>query len=256
MCTFVILRRPDHGQWPVLIAANRDELAGRPSLAPGRHWKDRDDIVAGFDKTAGGSWLGLNDHGVVAAILNRRGTLGPEPGKRSRGELVLDALDHADASAAADALGDIDPNAYRPFNLIVADAMDALWLRHGNDGAIRTQAIPAGLSMITAGELNDVSSPRLRRYRPLFQTASVPRPEQNDWSSWQLLMGSGASESGDPVDAMCIRTNGDYGTRSASMIALPPFADQQAIWLFADGPPDVVGFSDVSLQNGAKLTAS
>ena len=86
--------------------------------------------MAGLDVQAGGSWLGINDHGVVAGVLNRAGTLGPAAGKRSRGELVLEALDHADAAAAAQALGDLDPDAYRPFNLVIADDRDAFWLRH------------------------------------------------------------------------------------------------------------------------------
>ena len=76
MCTLVLLRRPGH-PWPLLLAANRDEMVDRPWAPPGRHWPDRPEVVAGLDRTAGGSWLGLNDHGVVAAILNRRGSLGP-----------------------------------------------------------------------------------------------------------------------------------------------------------------------------------
>jgi uncharacterized protein with NRDE domain len=61
-------------------------------------------LVAGLDVLAGGSWLGINDWGLVAAVLNRHGSLGPEANRRSRGELVLEALDHADAVAAAEAL--------------------------------------------------------------------------------------------------------------------------------------------------------
>src|SRR5437764_973522 len=97
MCTLVILRRPDH-DWPVVIGANRDEMIDRPALPPGRHWPDRPEVTAGKDLLAGGSWLGLNDWGVAAAVLNRHGSLGPAPGQRSRGELVLEALDHADAA--------------------------------------------------------------------------------------------------------------------------------------------------------------
>ena len=110
MCTLVILRRPEHA-WPVVIGANRDEMIGRPAMPPGRHWPDRMEVVAGLDLHAGGSWLGVNDWGVVAAVLNRRGSLGPEAGLRSRGELVLEALDHADAVAAAAALTHLDPAA-------------------------------------------------------------------------------------------------------------------------------------------------
>ena len=52
MCSVVILRRPE-STWPVIFAANRDEMNDRPWLAPGRHWPDRPETVAGFDKLAG-----------------------------------------------------------------------------------------------------------------------------------------------------------------------------------------------------------
>src|ERR1700743_257195 len=107
MCTIVILNRPDHA-WPILIAATRDERLDRPWLFSAAHWAGPPDIMAGQDELAGGSWLGMNATGVVAAVLNREGTLGPEAGKRSRGELVLDALDYADALDAAEAPSALD----------------------------------------------------------------------------------------------------------------------------------------------------
>src|SRR5665213_2602959 len=147
---------------------------------PARHWPDRPEIVAGMDELAGGSWLGLNDFGVVAGILNRFGSLGPAPGQRSRGELVLEALDHADALTAGEALAEIEPKAYRTFNLIIADNRDAVWLRHADpSGTLPPTAAPiaAGLSMIAAGDLDDGETPRLQRYRPLFAAARPPDPE-------------------------------------------------------------------------------
>src|SRR5438067_7714270 len=167
MCTLVILRRPEHG-WPVIIGANRDEMIDRPAKLPGRHWPDRAEVVGGLDLLAGGSWLGLNDWGVAAAVLNRQGSLGPAAGLRSRGELVLEALDHADAVAAAAALSDLDPAAYRTFNLIVADNRDAFWLKHGGGGRIEAHPIEEGLSLIAAGDLNDLATPRLALARPRF----------------------------------------------------------------------------------------
>src|SRR5205807_8307617 len=88
MCTSVLLRRPGH-DWPLILGANRDEMATRPSKPPARHWPDRAEVVAGLDVEAGGSWLGVNDAGVTAAMLNRHGTLGRAKGVRPRGELVL-----------------------------------------------------------------------------------------------------------------------------------------------------------------------
>ena len=175
MCTLVILRRPGH-DWPVVIAANRDEMIDRPWRPPGRHWPDRAHVTAGQDELAGGSWLGVNDDGVCAGILNRTGALGPAAGKRSRGELVLDALDHADAAAAAMALADIDGEAYRPFNLVVADSDEAFWLRHdGGKAACVFHALPEGLSMFTARERNDAKSARIRTHLAAFEAAAPPR---------------------------------------------------------------------------------
>jgi uncharacterized protein with NRDE domain len=114
----------------MLLAANRDEMLDRPWLPPGRHWPDRPFVVGGLDKLAGGSWFGLNDSGVAAGIMNRRETLGPMAGKRSRGELVLKALDYPNAKSAAKKLSELDPGVYRGFNLVIADSKEAYWLRN------------------------------------------------------------------------------------------------------------------------------
>ncbi|MDH3792285.1 MAG: NRDE family protein, partial [Rhodospirillales bacterium] len=182
MCTTVILRRPGH-DWPVILAANRDEMTDRPWLAPGRHWPDRPEVVAGLDREAGGTWLGLNDHGLLAGILNRMGSLGPQAGKRSRGELVLEALDHAEAAEAARALAHLEAAAYRSFNLLVADAERAFWLRNLGEeapGRVEVFELPPGLSMLTARDLNDETSPRIGGYLPQFRATAAPNPEAGD----------------------------------------------------------------------------
>ena len=222
MCTLVILRRPGN-DWPVLIAANRDEMIGRPSQPPARHWPDRPDVVAGLDELAGGSWLGLNDSGVVAGVLNRTGSLGPAPGQRSRGELVLEALDHADAKSAAQALAAIEPRAYRTFNLVVADNRDAFWLRHADPSgtlAVTVTPIGTGLAMIAAGDLDD-DTPRLQHYHPLFAAAPPPDPERGDWAAWEALL----LDPGTPADGgergMRFATARGFATVSSALIALP-----------------------------------
>ncbi|MGY8961178.1 MAG: NRDE family protein, partial [Alphaproteobacteria bacterium] len=72
MCTLVLLRRPD-SPWPLLVAANRDEMQSRSWLSPGRHWPDRPEIVAGQDTLAGGSGIGVNLHVLMDAVLNKTG---------------------------------------------------------------------------------------------------------------------------------------------------------------------------------------
>src|SRR5215471_16806194 len=246
MCTLVILCRPDHA-WPVIIGANRDEMIGRPALAPARHWPDRPEVVAGQDLLAGGSWLGINDWGVAAAVLNRHGSLGPARGQRSRGELVLEALDHADAAAAAEALSDLDPEAYRTFNLIVADESHGFWLRHAGGPRVELKPLKDGLSMIAAGDLDELTTRRLELALPAFRAWPTPDPDNEDWSSWQSLLGSTRAPPNEPATAaMRFRTDG-YGTVSSAVIALPARdgSDRQPVFRFVEWLPSPSSWRDV-----------
>lgn len=253
MCTLVVLRRPQH-RWPLLIAANRDEMDSRPWRPPGRHWSDRPELRAGLDELGGGTWLGLNDWGVVAAVLNRINTLGPAPDRRSRGELPLEALDHAEAAVAADALGHLDPSAYRPFNMVIADGRDAFWLRaaDADDGGatpVDVMPLPPGLSMITAYDCNDVTSPRIRRFLPQFRAAATPDPDTGDWQAWiELLADRTGEPDAGPGGAMSIVTPGGFGTVSSTLLALPPPGEpgRRPVWLFAAGRPGEAAFLPVS----------
>jgi hypothetical protein len=206
-------------------------------------------VVAGLDELAMGSWLGLNDQGVVAAVLNRMGSLGPAAGKRSRGELVLEALDHADAAAATDALVHLEAAHYRPFNMVIADNRDAFCLRA--DGRnVRAAPLAAGLSMLTALELNDPADPRIRTFLPRFRTAPVPAPDSGDWSGWQALLATRAPEGTlDREAGLTFQLESGFGTRSSALIALPS-VDRPTVapvFLFAPGPPDRSAFGPVLL---------
>ena len=252
MCTLVILRRPEH-DWPVVIGANRDEMIDRPALPPGRHWPDRAEVVAGLDIEAGGSWLGVNDWGVAAAILNRHGSLGPAAGLRSRGELVLEALDHADAVAAAAALRHLDPAAYRSFNLIVADNRDAFWLRHDGKGRVAARPLKDGLSLIAGGDIDDLRTPRLALARPRFEAAPAPDPERDDWAAWQDLLSNDTVPPGtSPEAALRFRTARGYGTVSSALIALPavPSLERRAIFRFAGWLPLPSAWRDIAVEEG------
>ena len=101
MCTLLILHRPNN-KWPLIIAGNRDEMKNRPWIPPGKHWTNYDGIIAGKDITAGGSWLGINNNGLVATILNRPNSLGPDVTKNSRGKIIIDILKKKTLDSALD----------------------------------------------------------------------------------------------------------------------------------------------------------
>lgn len=253
MCTVVFLRRPDH-RWPLILAANRDEMASRPWKPPGRHWPDREEVVAGIDELAGGTWLGINDDGVVAGVLNRRDSLGPDVRLRSRGELPLEALDHADAVAAADALSHVDPGAYRSFNLFVADNRDAYWLSStGPDAdAVKIYEIPEGISMLTAWGLDSDASARTTYFRPSFEAAHAPDPESGDWSNWEGLMASRQFATGaTAAEAMYVSgtRRAGFGTLSTSLIALetPIESKPRNVWRFYRDVTQNQAFTEIAL---------
>lgn len=232
MCTVVLLSNPA-GECPLLLAANRDEWLGRPWDPPARHWPDQPDVLAGRDRTAGGTWLGLNDAGVVAAVLNRSNSLGPAPGKLSRGMLPLLALRQRTAAAAAAAIGALDGSAWRPFNLVLADRSGAFFLRGTAVATIDVVPLASGLHMATALDIDDPGSPRTQRYLPRF--AATP------WSDWGVLL---ADRGGAPEEQINVTPRDGFGTGCASLIALGPTTS----FRFAAGPPDRAAFAPVDTR--------
>lgn len=236
MCTVILLRRPG-AAWPLLLAANRDERLDRAWDQPATYWPG---ILGGRDATAGGTWMALNRDGVVAAVLNRPGSLGPAPDKRSRGELPLLALESASAAEAASVMSRLDAGLYRTFNLVIADEATAWFVAGLGSGAPEVKELPEGVSMITAHPPNDLGSPRTARHLPRFQAA--PPPEPPDWGSWPALLGDSAGAAAETLNVPPI---GGFGTVCASLLALGP--DGRREWRFAPGPPDRTPFAALDL---------
>jgi hypothetical protein len=237
MCTVIILRRPGHA-WPVVIAANRDEMMDRAWDMPAAYWPNHPGLRAGRDRTAGGTWLGLNRHGVVAAVLNRPGSLGPAANKRSRGELPLIALASPDALGAAQAVGAIEAGAWRGFNMVIADHSAGYFIRGVGHGRPHIEPLPVGLSMVTAHDPNDQESPRVARHLPRFAAARAPEP--GNWGDWPALM---ADRGGGAGEQLNVTPRGMFATVCSSLIALP--AADEPVWLFAAGPPHEAEFEPV-----------
>jgi len=120
MC-LILIAKNSHPQWNLVIAANRDEFYQRPA-SNANYWQDRPHLLAGRDLSAGGTWLGVDQRGRVAALTNVR-KLPLEAGACSRGELVCQFLDHD--NSAANALHGIHGEQYGGFNLLVDDGLES-----------------------------------------------------------------------------------------------------------------------------------
>lgn len=107
---------------PVIVAANRDERLDRPAVPVTVLRERAPRILGGRDLLAGGTWLAVNERGVVAGLTNQPSADGRDPTKRSRGELPLTCAGHDSAAEAVAALSaEIDPRQYNPCWMLVGD---------------------------------------------------------------------------------------------------------------------------------------
>ncbi len=239
MCTVVILARPNHA-YPLHLAANRDEMLARAWDPPAAYWPEQPDVIAGRDRSGGGTWMGVNRAGVIAAVLNRPGSLGPAPGKRSRGELPLLALRHGSANAAAQAIARLDAGAWRSFNMVMADDRGAIFVRGLGRGQPEAETLPPGLHMVTSHDPNDLDSPRVRRHLPRLRAAAAP--DTDGWAAWRAIISDRSGVAGEQLNVV---PRGGFGTVCSSLVTLQ--AGAMPDWLFAAGPPDEVPFQPVAM---------
>lgn len=239
MCTVVLLVRPDH-PIPVMLAANRDERLDRPWDPPAAWWPEKPGVIGGRDRGGGGTWLALNGTGLLAAVLNRPGSLGPAPGKRSRGELPLIAAEQPILAEAVAAIIKLDGGAWRSFNMVLCDPSGACFVRGVGYGHPQAEPIEPGISMVTAHDPNDSDSPRTARHLPRFRQATPP--DRDDWAAWRAIL---SDRSGGPGEEINVPPRAGFGTVCSSLIALPRRGKPH--WLFAAGPPDAATFEAVTV---------
>lgn len=245
MCTLAIYFQVFR-DYPVVIVANRDEYLARPATSP-EILAAKPQVIGGKDLKAGGTWLGINQHGVVAGLLNRRTQGGPDPARRSRGLLCLEALRCRTAGEALDFVRRQDGGAYNPFNLLTVSRGEAL-VAYNRGGLIETARLEPGLHLLTNLDVDDFECPKISRAYDRFAALARDRefaanPLQERERLRQLLADHATqldSRSAAP-NAICLHLDG-YGTRSSSMIFFGA-SGQVAAHFFAPGPPCVTEYA-------------
>ncbi len=109
-----------HTEYPLVLAANRDEFFDRPT-DPAGFWADAPKIFAGRDLRGGGTWLGVTTAGRVAAVTNFRDRSEFGPAMRSRGLLTREFLSGSQPVESYLQVLAGEGQRYRGFNLLVAD---------------------------------------------------------------------------------------------------------------------------------------
>jgi uncharacterized protein with NRDE domain len=232
MCTIIAAVQVWPGR-PLVIAANRDEALDRPATDP-RIWAPGEvasrRVLAPRDLQAGGTWLGVNDAGVFVGITNRRAI--PNRHRRSRGELVFEALGASDQREARARIAKLAATDYNPFHLLFADRSGAsvLW----SDGQrLHELELAPGIHYITERSFDAAASGRHAILdHAAEQLAAGPAPDVDRWRS--ILADHGSHR---PPGKLAIRLDGvcvharplNYGTRSSTIIE---FSDARELRFF------------------------
>lgn len=223
---------------PILVAANREEYYDRPSTTPSiQSGKPR--VLCGIDQRAGGTWLGVNQHGLFVAACNRV-RLMPPLAPRSRGVLCRDLLRAGSAREAVDiALEELSTGMYDGVNYVIADA-ETGWAVHGCEEAEVVQ-LQQGLSIISSGDVNDSRDERVKMALRLLTLQTLDSPVKF-LAVASKVFARAPSPPGRP--SMVVR-NAKRGTVSSVLLSLGA-KPRDAIFQFADGPPDQTKFEDYS----------
>ncbi len=257
MCTIVAL----HGvreDYPLVLATNRDEFYARATAGPTRLLDDPS-TVGGRDLRAKGTWMGVTRDGLFVGVTNQRTLRAPDPQKRSRGALVIDALKLREPEAIRSLVGTLDGRDYNSFNLMFGRA-GALYAAYGREEQreIEVEPVPVGVHVLPNDRLDSPDFWKVGHARAWLKDVQA-----TPWSSLRSeLQRMLADDTPAPLEALpdlppdapfdrvtlqrlsavCVRTP-VYGTRSSTVVALT--AQGVGEYWFADGPPDHTDFRDV-----------
>ena len=217
-----------HPEFPLIVAANRDEFFSRPTLAAD-FWKDQPHILAGRDLTAGGTWLGVNTNGQFTAVTNFRDGAKAQDKPGSRGQLTRQfLLDEPPVDEYFAQLQATD-NHYNGYNLLAGNAQQ-LGFRNNHSGETYHRLEPGiyGLSNASLnsdwpkvnsgrqelGEILEASwKPLEDRVEDLFTLLADDRIAPDD-----QLPNTGIDKARESLLSSRFINVPDYGTRASTIV--------------------------------------
>lgn len=225
---------------PILVAANREEFFDHRSSTPSiQSGKPR--ILSPQDDRAGGTWVGVNQHGMFVGLGNRR-TATPTIGLRARTLLCKEVLRCTSARKGIEkAKEELSMHAYESLNLVVADKESGWVVHHEGEDNFEVREMRDGLNVIGIRDMNDPRDERVQMARRLLTLQTLDSPVKF-LAVASKVFARGPAAPGRP--SMVIRGN-DYGTISSALLALGT-KPRDAIFQYADGPADKVRYEDYS----------
>jgi len=240
VCLLVVISRV-FDEWPLIVGANRDELFERAAVPMAVLSTGSPRVLGGRDELAGGTWLAVNECGLVAALTNRpAGTEGRDPTKRSRGELPLLLSGQTAAARAVDVLRQhVRPSDFNPAWMLVGDRSTLSFLDvTGEQAAV--EDLGPGVHILENRPLG-APSPKVDHVRALLQP--LLRGESTDivkglhavLSNHDVPPGAELEERPLPVASACVHGE-RYGTRWTGIVLVPASPEDRPRFVYSDGP--------------------
>lgn len=226
MC-LILFAYKKHPHYPLVFAANRDELYERPSEAA-HFWDDKPDILAGRDLKDGGTWLGITKKGRIAALTNYRDPASIKKGVPSRGWLVRNFLFGKEKPLSY--LRNITSTAheYNGFSLICGDLSGLYY--YSNRGSEKPSKLSAGLYGLS-NHLLDSPWPKVDRGKEALHSylGQTENPDPED--IFRILMDqakppdeslpdTGVGLLWERILSSMFIASPEYGTRSSTVILI------------------------------------
>jgi hypothetical protein len=166
------------------LVCNRDELDTRAAaLPPIVQTLDGRRAVMPLDPDSGGSWIAVNESGLVFTLLN----VNPAGEGLSRGGLIPRLAGAGSMSEALTRLLNAAAERYRPFRLLMLDASQIVecWIENGR--LRHRRGYLQGAVMRTSSSLGDaiVEGPRRTLFRQFFHGASHAAAAQDAFHEHQ-----------------------------------------------------------------------
>ncbi len=223
MCLIFLAWRVN-ADYPLVVAANRDEFFARPTAAAD-FWSDSPTVLAGRDLEAGGSWMGISRTGRFAALTNYRDPAQMRGGRPSRGGLVSGFLTGQDTPAEYLAETDALGRECNGYNLLLGDGQ-SLWWTSNMGGSAR--ALEPGIYGLS-NHLLDTPWPKVGAGKTALAVALDELPDEQKLQS--LLTDDGLHpdhalpQTGVPLEwerllSAAFVKSPSYGTRSSSLLTL------------------------------------
>ncbi len=227
---------------PLVVAANRDELFGRPSEPPILLSPDPP-RWGGRDVLAGGTWLAVDPAGRVGAVTNRHpGGLVPprDASRQTRGQLPLSALDGGDEDALT-WMQSLSPASYNPVSVLYASSTAAYWTALDDARGARTAPLAPGVHVLTEQDLDDPDDPKATRILEQSK-AAVAASATLDQLTYALRRVLRSHETNDAGSPACIHSE-QHGTVSSATVLVTDSGHVD--YEHAEGPPCVTPYLPV-----------